>query len=36
MGTRARAMLDTNFTRRQALDRWRDVLDTVEQRIVPR
>ena len=30
MGARARAMLDANFTRRQALDRWRDVLDRVE------
>jgi glycosyltransferase involved in cell wall biosynthesis len=31
MGARARAMLDAHFTRRQALDRWRDVLDRVEQ-----
>ncbi len=31
MGARARAMLDSNFTRRQALARWRDVLDRVEQ-----
>ena len=30
MGTRARAILDAHFTRRQALDRWRDVLDRVE------
>jgi glycosyltransferase involved in cell wall biosynthesis len=27
MGARARAMLDAKFTRRQALARWRDVLD---------
>jgi colanic acid biosynthesis glycosyl transferase WcaI len=31
MGARARAMLDSNFTRRRALERWRDVLDRVEQ-----
>ena len=31
MGARARAMLDANFTRRQAFERWRDVLDRVEQ-----
>ena len=31
MGARARTMLDANFTRRQALERWRDVLDQVEQ-----
>jgi colanic acid biosynthesis glycosyl transferase WcaI len=31
MGARARAMLDANFTRRQALERWRDLLDRVEQ-----
>ena len=31
MGARARAMLDANFTHRQALERWRDVLDRVEQ-----
>jgi colanic acid biosynthesis glycosyl transferase WcaI len=30
MGARARAMLDEHFTRRQAFDRWRDVLDRVE------
>jgi glycosyltransferase involved in cell wall biosynthesis len=30
MGARARAMLDENFTRRQALERWRDILDRVE------
>ena len=30
MGARARAMLDANFTRRQALERWRDILDRVE------
>ena len=32
MGTRARAMLDANFTRRQALDRWRDVLNYIDER----
>ena len=31
MGARARTMLDVNFTRRQAIDRWRSVLDQVEQ-----
>ena len=31
MGARARAMLDAQFTRRQALDRWREVLDGVGQ-----
>jgi hypothetical protein len=31
LGARARAMLDANFTRRQALVRWRDALDRVEQ-----
>ena len=31
MGECARAMLDEHFTRRQAFDRWRDVLDRVEQ-----
>ena len=31
MGQRARAMLEANFSRRQALNRWRDVLDRVEQ-----
>ena len=30
MGQRARAMLEAHFTRRQALDRWSDVLDRVE------
>jgi glycosyltransferase involved in cell wall biosynthesis len=29
MGGRARKMLETHFTRRQALARWRDLLDTV-------
>jgi glycosyltransferase involved in cell wall biosynthesis len=31
MGARARAMLDAKFTRRQALDRWRNVLDQIEK-----
>jgi colanic acid biosynthesis glycosyl transferase WcaI len=31
MGARARTMLDAHFTRRQALDRWRNALDQVEQ-----
>jgi glycosyltransferase involved in cell wall biosynthesis len=31
MGGRARAMLEAHFTRRQALDRWCEVLDRVEQ-----
>jgi len=31
MGTRARIMLDAHFTRRQAIDRWRNVLDRLEQ-----
>ena len=31
MGEHARAMLDAHFTRRQAFERWRDVLDRVEQ-----
>jgi glycosyltransferase involved in cell wall biosynthesis len=30
MGTRARIMLDAHFTRRQAIDRWRNVLDRLE------
>ncbi|MEA2954344.1 MAG: colanic acid biosynthesis glycosyl transferase WcaI [Alphaproteobacteria bacterium] len=29
MGGRARKMLETHFTRRQALARWRDLLDTI-------
>ena len=31
MGSRARAMLEAHFTRRQALDRWRKVLTQAEQ-----
>ena len=31
MGARARLMLDTHFTRRQAFDRWRNLLDKVGQ-----
>jgi glycosyltransferase involved in cell wall biosynthesis len=31
MGVHARTMLDAHFTRRQSLDRWRNVLDRVEQ-----
>ena len=31
MGLRARAVLDAQFTRRQAIDRWRNVLDQLEQ-----
>ena len=31
MGARARTMLDEHFTRRQAFDRWRGVLERVEQ-----
>jgi glycosyltransferase involved in cell wall biosynthesis len=31
MGTRARTMLDAHFTRRRAFDRWRNVLDRLEQ-----
>jgi glycosyltransferase involved in cell wall biosynthesis len=31
MGARARAMLDAHFTRRQAFERWRDVLNQIEQ-----
>jgi glycosyltransferase involved in cell wall biosynthesis len=31
MGVRARAILGAHFTRRQALDRWRDLLDRVER-----
>jgi colanic acid biosynthesis glycosyl transferase WcaI len=29
MGVRARAMLEAHFTRRQAFDRWREVLDQI-------
>ncbi len=31
MGASARSMLDAHFTRRQALDHWRDVFDRIEQ-----
>jgi hypothetical protein len=31
MGVHARTMLDAHFTRRQSLDRWRNLLDRVEQ-----
>jgi hypothetical protein len=29
MGARARAMLEAQFTRRHAFERWRDVLDHI-------
>jgi glycosyltransferase involved in cell wall biosynthesis len=36
MGGRARAMLDAHFTRRQAFERWVQVIENVEKSATPR